>query len=49
MKVVGIVLKFLSLYLSTAIALVDLKIHKKQAALLLLTERSAYGVVCMMG
>jgi hypothetical protein len=30
MKVVGIVLKFLILYLSTAIALVDLKIHKNK-------------------
>jgi hypothetical protein len=43
MKVVGLVLEFLNLYLSTTIALVDLKIHKKQAALLLLAECGACG------
>ena len=45
MKVVGLVLdlEFLNLYLYTTIALVDLMIHKKHAALLLLTERGVCG------
>ena len=49
MKIVGLALKFWNLYLSTTVALVDLKIHTEQAALLLLTERGACGLVCMMG